>query len=85
MNPSNKYNYLKKINYNTLWNNRGKLIQVYPELIEFFKKSTRRGCSNCRKKRIARGILMKIFELPPGGRNLEPLKGVLSAGLLELL
>ena len=79
-----KHKYLR-MNYAILWNSRGKIIQVYPEIKDLFSKSVRSGCSRCRKKRIARGILTKIFELPPGGRNLEPLKGVFPAGLLELL
>ena len=85
MAEKNKYRYIRKLNYDILWNNKGKILQVYPEVAQFFGKSPRRGCTRCKKKRIARGILMKIIELPAEGRDLEPLKGVLPAGLLELL
>ena len=80
-----KYKYLAKADYKHMWKNRGKIIHVYPETAGLFKQPPKRGCSKCKKKRIARGILTKIMELSSEGRDLTLLKGVLPDGLLKLL
>ena len=80
-----KAKYLRSADYNVIYSNRGKLIQVYPEVTDLFKKPLRGGCSKCKKKRIARGILTRLMELPSEGRNLELLQGVLAAGLIKIL
>jgi hypothetical protein len=81
----NKYKYLRQVDYKLMWNNRGRIIQVYPETKPFFEQNTRKGCSKCKKRRLGRGILSKIIELPSEGRNLELLRGVIPQGLLDLL
>jgi len=85
INPQNKYSYINRITYEQLWSNRGALVLVYPEISDQLKKNKGGGCRKCRKSRLRRAILTKIFELPVEGRNKEMLVGVFPTALLELL
>lgn len=79
-----KERYLNKIPYDVIWSNRRRIVEIYPETRDILSKPLQVGCSNCGKKRAARAILNKIYEIP-AGRNVRRLKGVFPNGLLELL
>jgi len=80
----NKYQLMARIKYDTLWNSRGMLLMVFPELASHFKQKVNTGCRRCKKKRLARSILMKMIDLAPG-RNLAPLEGKLPKSFLEAI
>lgn len=77
------YRLLSSVSYETLWNNRGKVIQAFPETAKVFSRPVSSSCSGCRKRSLARSILNIMATAPC--RNVEILRGVLPGGLLECL
>jgi len=69
--------------YEVLWNNRGRIIQAFPETKAAFASSVAGGCGKCKKNRIARSIVSLMMQSTC--RNVEILRGVLPQGVLQCL
>lgn len=74
---------ISNISYEVLWNNRGRIIQLYPETARGFLTPISGTCGACKKKRIARSILSIIQESPK--RDISLLRGVFPQEVLKWL
>jgi hypothetical protein len=65
--------------YDILFAKRTEILQVFPELRNLLTTPRRGGCMSCRKKSIARAIVIKMRDLARDGRktgNLQNLMGL---------
>ncbi len=74
---------------NTLYDNRDKLVQVYPELVDVIEQVDRAieksGCKGCARSKHTRKIVSALVRLQYDGRDLRPLEDFMDRSSIDKL